>query len=95
MLRSLAREYTEESIRRIAGIMQSEKSKDGDVLMAASILLDRGWGKPTQPISTDEDSPGIRDDVYEALLDAAERINARHETRLKLIEADPKTGTGG
>jgi uncharacterized protein (UPF0254 family) len=94
-LRGLAREYTEESIRVIADIMQSEVAKDSDRLIAASILLDRGWGKPTQPISNDEDPQGIGGDVYEALLAAAERINARHEAKLKLIEVDPKTGTDG
>jgi hypothetical protein len=27
---------------------------------AANSLLDRGWGKPTQPIAGDDDSPAVR-----------------------------------
>ena len=27
---------------------------------AANALLDRGWGKPTQPLSGDDDAPAIQ-----------------------------------
>lgn len=53
-IRSLARSYTELAIQSLAGIVQNGESESARV-SAAQVLLDRGWGKPTQPISGDED----------------------------------------
>ena len=47
---SLARTYTREAIERTAQILRSTKSRDSDKLKAVEILLDRGHGKPTQPV---------------------------------------------
>jgi len=35
---------------------------------AASVLLDRGWGKPTQPISGDDESDPIRFEVIKRMI---------------------------
>ena len=48
-LRSLARAHTEVGIKILAGIAMNEVAQ----------LLDRGWGKPTQPVSSDPDGPLI------------------------------------
>jgi len=56
-IRSLARSYSESAIKTLAGIMGSENCSDRDRITAANILLERGWGKPTQPISGDEENP--------------------------------------
>ena len=47
-LRSLARGHTELCIRVLAGIVSQEAVPPAARVQAASILLDRGWGKPPQ-----------------------------------------------
>jgi hypothetical protein len=59
-IRSLARSHTETAIRVLAGIMQEENAPHAARVSAAQALLDRGWGKPTQPIAGDEDAPPVR-----------------------------------
>lgn len=54
-IRSLARSYTEMAIQQLAGIAQNGTSESAKVA-ACEALLNRGWGKPTQPISGDEDA---------------------------------------
>jgi hypothetical protein len=59
-IRSLARKHTESAIRTLANIMSNQDSPAAARVAAAQVILDRGWGKPTQPISGDEDGPPIR-----------------------------------
>lgn len=51
-IRSLARSYTEMAIQTLAGIAQNGEQEAARV-RAAEALLDRGWGKPTQPVDGD------------------------------------------
>jgi hypothetical protein len=51
-LRELARGYTRECVETLASIMQSAP-RPADRIEAASILLSRGWGLPTQPIAAE------------------------------------------
>lgn len=44
---SLARSFTKDAIQTLGGIMK-RGDKDAARVAAASILLDRGWGKPAQ-----------------------------------------------
>lgn len=53
-IRSLARSYTEMAIQTLAGIAQNGEQESARV-RAAEALLDRGWGKPTQPVDGDGD----------------------------------------
>lgn len=39
----------------LAGIMQQTDAPPSARVSAASVLLDRGWGKPAQPIENGED----------------------------------------
>ena len=55
-IRDLAREHTETAINALVHIAQKGKQESARVA-AASALLDRGWGKPTQPLSGDKDAP--------------------------------------
>jgi hypothetical protein len=59
-IRSLARGHTVAAINCLAGIMNKETAPEAARISAATALLDRGWGKPTQPISGDEDGPPIQ-----------------------------------
>jgi len=48
-LKSMARGYTEISIKRLAGYVMPDEGIEDDIrLRAIGMLLDRGWGKPSQ-----------------------------------------------
>ena len=49
-VRELARQHTEEAILTLAAIMRDPAAKDAARVAAATALLDRAWGKPTQPL---------------------------------------------
>jgi len=57
-VRDLARSYTAIAIEKLAHLVQHAKSEQA-CIAAASALLDRGWGRPTQPIAGDDDMPAI------------------------------------
>ena len=58
-IRSLCRAYTGEAIRHLAAIMRQREYSPAARVQAANILLDRGWGKPPQA-HTGEDDGDIR-----------------------------------
>lgn len=57
-IKIMAREKTEEAFAVILECLGDSDKKIA--LKAAEILLDRGWGKPTQPISGDEDGAPVQ-----------------------------------
>ncbi len=54
-LRSLARSHTELAIRVLAGMLSQEAVPAAARVSAACILLDRGWGKPPQAHTGEDD----------------------------------------
>ena len=50
-VQELAREQSPQAIKTLAKIMNDEKTPPAARVAAANALLDRGYGKPTQPIS--------------------------------------------
>ncbi|WP_315810777.1 MULTISPECIES: hypothetical protein [unclassified Bradyrhizobium] len=58
-IRSLARSHTDTAIQALATIAARGKSEPARV-SAASVLLDRGWGKAPQPISGDPEGEAIK-----------------------------------
>jgi hypothetical protein len=46
----LAREYTEAALSTLVEICFNEKTPPAARVSAASVLLDRGWGKARQPV---------------------------------------------
>jgi hypothetical protein len=52
-IRSLARGHTEGALATLASIMHSDEAPPAARVAAANSLLDRGWGKPAQPIDGD------------------------------------------
>ncbi|SFP67239.1 hypothetical protein SAMN05216330_10979 [Bradyrhizobium sp. Ghvi] len=54
-IRSLARSHTKTAIRVLVGIMRSSDATPAARVSAANAILDRGWGKVTQPIENGED----------------------------------------
>ena len=49
-IRNLARKQTEAAIETLAEICSDREAPQAARVAAATALLDRGWGKPTQPI---------------------------------------------
>lgn len=49
-VRDLARAHTEDAIAALVSIMTDPDGDTGPRVRAAEALLDRGWGKPSQPL---------------------------------------------
>lgn len=49
-VRDLARKHTEAAVRTLAEIMCDANEKGAARVAAAQALLDRGYGRPTQPL---------------------------------------------
>jgi hypothetical protein len=54
-IRSLARSHTRTAINVLVGIMRSEDATPAARVSAANAILDRGWGKATQPMGSADD----------------------------------------
>lgn len=54
-IRSLARSHTPTAIRVLVGIMRSKDATPAARVSAANAILDRGWGKATQPLENSGD----------------------------------------
>jgi hypothetical protein len=55
-VRELARVYTSEAVETLAKVMKTSNS-DSARVSAANVLLDRGWGKPEQPLTGMDGGP--------------------------------------
>lgn len=56
-IRSLARSHTGAAINALLSVMNQTESPPAARVAAANSILDRGWGKPAQPIENGEDGP--------------------------------------
>lgn len=56
-LRLLARRHTRTAIATMLGLMTSEKTPPAVRLAAANALCDRGWGRPTTMLATENATP--------------------------------------
>lgn len=57
-IQSLARSHTETAVTTLAKIMTSTKAPPAARVAAANALLDRGWGKPQQSMTLNDERPG-------------------------------------
>lgn len=69
-VKALAREHTETAIQTLVHYCKQRKDA-GAAVRAAQELLNRGWGKPVQPIDTTPDGELAK--FFSALSDAAKR----------------------
>jgi hypothetical protein len=70
-IKSLARTYTTQAIETLVHIMRAPKSPPATRIMAAEILLDRGWGKATQVVEatiTNVDASRVSDMELAAII---------------------------
>jgi hypothetical protein len=56
-IRSLARSHTETALNCLVGIMNQPEAPPAARVSAANSLLDRGWGKPAQPVTGEDEGP--------------------------------------
>lgn len=56
-IKSLARAHTKNALAVLAGVMGDQGAPHSARVQAATALLDRGWGKPTQLLGGDPDNP--------------------------------------
>jgi hypothetical protein len=54
-IRSLARSHTRTALNVLVGVMRSKDATATARVSAANAILDRGWGKATQPIENGDD----------------------------------------
>ncbi|MFC0304408.1 DUF5681 domain-containing protein [Rhizorhabdus histidinilytica] len=62
-LREMARQHTEIALNALVKVIRDDASPPAAIVAASTALLDRGWGKPTQPISGDDEAPPIRNKI--------------------------------
>ncbi len=85
-VRDLCRAKTELAVLTLASIMVNKRVNAGARVRAAQEILDRGWGKPNQPISGPDDGP-IK------FQDERSEINRKLETMLQAaLAAKPDGG---
>ena len=56
-IKSLARTHTNLAIKTLVHIMRDKEAPAHARVMAANVILDRGWGKALQPIVSEDDNP--------------------------------------
>src|SRR6476659_4598209 len=79
-VQELARERSPEAINILANVMRDEKAPPAARVAAANALLDRGYGKPTQPISqtlTKLDPSTLSDEELAAIVAQGATLNAQ------------------
>ena len=54
-IRSLARSHTRTAINVLVGVMRTKDATAAARVSAANAILDRGWGKATQPLESSDD----------------------------------------
>jgi len=54
-VRDIAQQYTVEAVEALAAVMRDATAPPAARVSAATALLDRGHGRPTQPISGDDE----------------------------------------
>lgn len=58
-VRELAQAQTENAIATLVSVMESSKSPAAAKVSAATTILDRGWGKPVQPVAGEGEDGAI------------------------------------
>ena len=79
-VQELAREKSPEAIETLSNIMHDTKAPSAARVAAANALLDRGYGKPTQPISqtlTKVDPSSLSDEELAAIVAQGATVNAQ------------------
>lgn len=85
-VKKLARQYTAEAINTLVEVMQDKGATSSARVGAATALLDRGYGKPTQQIEVGR--PGDFSDMAEDEIDAFIKKASLDLGHLHMAEAE-------
>jgi hypothetical protein len=80
-VQEVARQYTVEAISTLAGIMRDTKAPPAARAMACNSILDRGYGKPSQALSTTISARSVQeltDDELRAIIAGAAEATTEH-----------------
>jgi hypothetical protein len=78
-IREMARALTEEAIETAAQIMRDPAETGSARMAAVNAILDRGWGKPAQPVDGDGEGGPIRFQRIERVI-----VDPQHPDRPRL-----------
>src|SRR5215475_12262961 len=93
-VQELARQKSPEAINTLSNIMHDEKAPPAARVAAANALLDRGYGKPTQPISqtvAKADPSTISDEELAAIAMNGASVNAQANSPSECSNRTPQT----
>jgi hypothetical protein len=95
-IESLARSYTRTAIKTLAGIMMEQTSPPMARIVAAKVLLDRGWGKPKEMHPEVDDNKTLLKVVNEIVHvhETREQIEFRDQTPLLELTPEDTDGNG-
>src|SRR5262249_25625186 len=96
-IESLARSYTDTAIKTLAGIMMEQTSPPMARIVAAKVLLDRGWGKPKEMHHSEvDDNKALLKVVNEIVhvYETREQIEFRDQTPLLELTPEDPDGNG-
>jgi len=71
-IKALARRHTRAAIKVLAGIMNQADGPATARVSAAQALLDRGWGKASQPLAGEEDGLAVLARIERVIVDTQE-----------------------
>ena len=83
-----ARKHTADAIRVAASIMNDTKASSSSRIAAAELLLNRGWGKPTQSVELPTDPAADSPLSTASEIDTARRVALILEKGIRLAHAD-------
>jgi hypothetical protein len=95
-IESLARSYTRTAIKTLAGIMMEQTSPPMARIVAAKVLLDRGWGKAKEMHPEVDDNKTLLKVVNEIVHvhETREQIEFRDQTPLLELTPEDTDGNG-
>lgn len=79
----LARDGSARAIGRLVELVESDDPRVA--IMAANAVLDRAWGKPTQPICGDDDKPPVGVAPVLPTVEALARLSPEDRATLRAI----------
>ena len=62
-IREIAREYSDEAFEALVSVVRDAQAPHAAKIGAAKEILDRAYGKSTQPIAGDDEAPPIRHSI--------------------------------
>jgi hypothetical protein len=94
-IQELARQYTPTALKTLHHIAERGKQESARVA-ASTALLDRAWGRPTQPLAGDINAPPVGWSIEERERELARQCEERAAAAVRLVDETfgPAAGHG-